>query len=85
VGTLETSEAPVEDIPLLVSLMEMPNPEVLPTIEAVMIENVATAEHVSLETPQGEVANSGVNIITSTSTGNNCSVLNLSHIFYICS
>ena len=32
-GILKTSEAPVEDIPLPVALMEMPAPEVLPAAE----------------------------------------------------
>ena len=75
VGTLETSEALVEDIPLPVSSIEMPAPEVLPAIE------VVTAEPISMKTPQGEVAESEVNITTSTPVGKNCSILNLAHVF----
>ena len=42
---------------------------------------VATAEPVSIETLQGEVAELKVNITTSASAGKNCSVLNLAHVF----
>ena len=83
-GTLKTSEALMEDIPLLVAPMEMPPPEVLPATEVATVEQVTTTEHVSLETPQDEVAESKVNITTSAFAGNNCSILNSAHIFYIC-
>ena len=82
--TLEASEAPVEDIPLPVAPMEMPIPEVSPVTKAVVTEQITTAEHVSLETPQGEVVESEVNITFSASAGNNCSILNSAHVFYIC-
>jgi len=83
VGTIETSDAPVENIPLPVTPIETPAPEVPPTVDAAVTEHVTTTEHVSVETPQGEVVESEVNIITSTSAGNDCSVLNSANIFYI--
>ena len=83
VVTLETSEALIENIPLLVAPTEMPAPEVPPATEAVAPEHVTTTEHVSVETPHGELPASGVIITTSTSTGNDCSILNSANIFYI--
>ena len=74
-GTLETFKAPVENIPLSVAPMETLTPRVLPATE------VATAELVSIETLQDEVAESEVNITTSAYTGKNCRILNLVHIF----
>ena len=50
VGTLETSKAPVENIPLP-TVTKTPALEVPPTIEAAAIENVTAAEPVSIETP----------------------------------
>ena len=83
VGTLETSEAPMENIPLPVASMETPTSEVSPATKATVTEQVITAEHVSLETSQGKVTESEVNITSSASAGNNYSVLNLAHVFYI--
>ena len=77
VGILETSEATVEDIPLPIALTETSAPKVIPAAEAAMIKYVSTAEPVSIETPQGEVAELEVNIATSASAGKNHSVLNL--------
>ena len=74
-GTLETFKALVENIPLPVAPIETLTPRVLPATE------VATAELVSIETPQDEVEESEVNITTSASAGKNCSILNLVHIF----
>ena len=50
-GTLETSEAPVEDAPLPVAHTETLTPEVPPAVEAAATEHVTTTEHVSIETP----------------------------------
>ena len=63
-GTFEASKAPMENIPLLVASMETPTPEVSPATQAAVTEQVTAAvtEHVSLETPQGEVEESEVNI-----------------------
>ena len=72
--TFTIFEALMEDIPLPIAPMEMPAPEVLSATE------IVTAEPVSMKTPH-EVVKSEVNITTSTSTGKNCSVLNLAHIF----
>ena len=72
----------MENIPLPVAPMEMPALEVLPAAEAAVIEHIATIEPVSIETPQGKVAESEVNITPSTSVGENCSVLNLAHVFF---
>ena len=82
---IETHEAHMEDIPLPVapldkSAIEMasartPVPEVLPAAEVAVIEHVTTAEPISIETPQGEIVKSEVNITTSASAGKNCSTL----------
>ena len=82
-GTLETSKAPVENIPLPVASSKITALEVLLAVEVVATERVTTAEHVSIETTQGKVARSEVIITTLTSVGNDCSVLNSANIFYI--
>ena len=82
VGTLETSKAPVENIPLSVAPIKTPAREVPTATEVVAIEHVTTAEPVS-KTPQGEIAESEVNITILASASNNCSVLNSANIFYI--
>ena len=71
VGTLETSETPVEKIPLPVAPTKTPDLEIPSTTEATTIEHVTTAEPIF-----GKVVKSEVNITTSTSACNNYSVLN---------
>jgi len=72
VGTLETYEDPTENVPLSVAPTKMPTFEVsllvAPTktpaseiplpVEVDMAEHVTAAEHVSVETTQGEVVGS---------------------------
>ena len=76
VGTLEISKAPVENIPSHDCSNKRPAPEVPPAIEASTTKHVTTTEHVSIETPQGEIVGSKVIITTSTSAGNECTILN---------
>ena len=57
--------------------MKTPAPEVLPAVEAVMVERVATAEPVSIETTQDEAAELEINIVTSAFAGKNHNFLNL--------
>ena len=83
VETLETSEAPMENIPLLVDPIETPALEVPSAAKAIAINHVITVEPISIETLQGEVAKSEVNITTSAYVGNNCSILNSTNVFYI--
>jgi len=83
VGTLETSKAPIENIPLPIAPTKTPAPEVPPTVEAAATEHVTTIENVSIETPQGEVAGFEAFITITNSAGNDCSVLNSANIFYI--
>jgi len=82
-GTLETSEALVENIPLPVAPTKMSTLEVPPATEAAATEHITTIEHDSIETPQGEVAESELNITTSTLEGNDYCIWNSAYIFYI--
>ena len=74
----------MENIPLPVTPTKMPAYEAPPALDATMTKHVTTIGHVSIETPQGEVAKSEVNITTLTSAGNDCGVLNSTNVFYIC-
>ena len=75
--TIETREAPMEDVRLPVApvhkpatemaLADTPASEVPPTAEAAVIEHVETTEPVSIETSHGETVESEVNITTSVS------------------
>ena len=91
VEVIETHEALVEDVPLSVALVDKSATEmclvetlvfeVTPAIEGIVTEHVASA---SLETPQGEIAKSEVNITAPASAGKNCGVLSLAHVFLCC-
>ena len=83
VGTLETSKAPIENIPLPIAPTKTSAPEVPPTVEAASTEHVTTIENVYIETPQGEVAEFELNITTSTLEGNDYCIWNSAYIFYI--
>ena len=77
-GTLKASEAPMENILLLVAPIETLALKVLPATKTATIEPVTTVEPVA-----SEVAESEINITTSAFAGNNCSALNSVNVFYI--
>ena len=52
---LETTEAPMENVPLLVALIETITPEISPPVEATATDHITTTRHVSVETTHGEV------------------------------